>query len=275
MGLRLASCVFFAAACVAASAGQAAEQAVTPRDLVRATATALASRTPTELPFRRNFSVFDPTQLHRTSAPVFMRAPLWTKWREAQSGIREDMMALARCRVSADDCTMPAAQHLNAIVDTALTRTGRARIGEINRAVNLSIRPESDLKQHGAWDQWSAPLATLAAGRGDCEDYAIAKLVALRQAGFEDDDLRLLIVREKSAQPDHAMAAVRHEGRWLVLDNRKFVMLDASELDSEILFVLRGGDLRLMADAPVQDDGLRVESVSDDITIVTGLPPVI
>jgi hypothetical protein len=71
------------------------------------------------------------------------------------------------------------------------------------------------------------------------------------------------------------MAAVRHEGRWLVLDNRKFVMLDASELDSEILFVLRGGDLRLMADAPVQDDGLRVESVSDDITIVTGLPPVI
>ncbi|NWG26748.1 MAG: transglutaminase-like cysteine peptidase [Pseudorhodoplanes sp.] len=184
-------------------------------------------------------------------------------------------MALARCRVSPGDCAMPAAQHLNAIVDIALTRTGRARIGEINRAVNLSIKPESDLKQHGAWDRWSAPLATLAAGRGDCEDYAIAKLVALRQAGFEDDELRLLIVREKASQPDHALAAVRHDGRWLVLDNRTFVMLDAAELDSEILFVLRGGDLRLMADTPMQGDAPGVGAASDDMAVATDQPPVI
>jgi len=33
----------------------------------------------------------------------------------------------------------------------------------------------SDLNAVPVEDLWSAPLATLAAGAGDCEDYAIAK----------------------------------------------------------------------------------------------------
>ena len=53
----------------------------------------------------------------------------------------------------------------------------------INRDINMAIRPTSDLAQWGVTDRWSAPLATLASGRGDCEDYAIAKYVALREAG--------------------------------------------------------------------------------------------
>jgi predicted transglutaminase-like cysteine proteinase len=36
----------------------------------------------------------------------------------------------------------------------------------------------------------------LAAGTGDREDYAIAKYVALREAGLDNEDLRLLIVRD-------------------------------------------------------------------------------
>ena len=59
---------------------------------------------------------------------------------------------------------------------------GRARIGVINRAINLAIRPTSDLAQWGVADRWSAPLETLASGRGDCEDYAIAKYVALARS---------------------------------------------------------------------------------------------
>ena len=42
----------------------------------------------------------------------------------------------------------------------------------------------SDFTQHGEADRWSAPLATFATAKGDCEDYAIAKYVALREAGF-------------------------------------------------------------------------------------------
>src|ERR1700752_651257 len=93
------------------------------------------------------------------------------------------------------------------IVRTAAAREGLARLGEINRAFNLAIRPVSDRAQYGVEDYWASPLATLAAGAGDCEDYAIAKLVALRAAGLPADDLRLIIIREMTTGEDHAVLA--------------------------------------------------------------------
>ena len=38
-------------------------------------------------------------------------------------------------------------------------------------------------------------------GRGDCEDYAIAKLQMLRAAGFEDRDLYLVIAKDLIVAP--------------------------------------------------------------------------
>jgi hypothetical protein len=57
---------------------------------------------------------------------------------------------------------------------------------------------------------------------GDCEDYAIAKFVALRRAGIAADDLRIVIMRDTNHGEDHAVAAARLDGRWLTLDNRRF-----------------------------------------------------
>jgi len=60
---------------------------------------------------------------------------------------------------------------------------GLARVGLINRAVDLAITPTSDEAQWGVVDHWSPPFETLQTHRGDCEDYAIVKYVALLQAG--------------------------------------------------------------------------------------------
>ena len=89
------------------------------------------------------------------------------------------MVQLALCEGDRDGCASPAALKFLDIVDAARSREGRARLGEINRAINLAIRPISDLAQHGQIDVWSSPLATLARGGGDCEDYAIAKFIGL------------------------------------------------------------------------------------------------
>lgn len=78
------------------------------------------------------------------------------------------------CRSNENDCPAAARAFLQ-IIEQGRRREGRARIGEINRAVNLSIKPMTDLVQHGIDDVWSAPLATFAAGAGDCEDYAVTK----------------------------------------------------------------------------------------------------
>ena len=82
---------------------------------------------------------------------------------------------------------------------TARAREGRARLGETNRAINLAIRPMSDLAQYGQTDVWNTPLETFASGAGDCEDYAIAKLVALRMAGIAPEDLRIVVMHDTLA----------------------------------------------------------------------------
>ena len=106
------------------------------------------------------------------------------KWLGVQRWLDDEMVQLALCEGDRDGCVSPAALKLLDIVDAARLREGRARLGEINRAINLAIRPISDLAQHGQIDVWMSPLATLARGGGDCEDYAIAKFVALRRAGL-------------------------------------------------------------------------------------------
>lgn len=106
----------------------------------------------------------------------------------------------------------------------------RARVGMINRAINLAIRPVSDLAQWGVIDHWSAPLETFTPGRGACEDYAIAKYVALIQVGVAAEDVRLVIVRGLGVGEDHAVVANHLDGDWVILDNR-WLMLDK---DSEM-----------------------------------------
>ena len=112
-------------------------------------------------------------------------------------------------------------------------------MGEINRAVNLSIRPVDDGVQYGVADFWSTPLATLSAGAGDCEDYAIVKYVALRELGIAPDDLRILIVHNPRRRTKHAVLAVHLGEQWLILDNRTMIMANSGDaIHYRPLFVL-------------------------------------
>jgi predicted transglutaminase-like cysteine proteinase len=148
------------------------------------------------------------------------------KWTELRSRILADQKTLAACGSSINHCSQAARRFLS-IVELGRKHEGRARLGWINRAVNLSIRPMSDWAQYGYADYWASPLQTLSSGAGDCEDYAIVKYVALRHLGITPDDLRLVIVRDNMLQAEHAVAAVRYEQKWLILDNRTMAMLDA------------------------------------------------
>ena len=150
------------------------------------------------------------------------------KWLGVERELADEQVQLALCDGDRDHCVSPAALQLLAIVDDARARQGRARLGEINRAINLAIRPMSDLAQYGQVDVWSPPLITLAHGAGDCEDYAIAKLVALRLAGIAADDLRIVVMRDTLSGEDHAVAAARLDGHWLMLDNRRMAMIEDS-----------------------------------------------
>jgi predicted transglutaminase-like cysteine proteinase len=213
MGLSVASRVWRAGivACGLAWFGPAASQAETRAMLNPAELAASAE------PFGLNASALPGGGLH-------------DKWLGVQRRLDDEMVQLALCEGDRDGCASAAALKFIDIVDAGKTREGRARLGEINRAINLAIRPIDDLAQHGEIDVWSSPLATLARGGGDCEDYAIAKFTALRRAGLSPDDLRIVVLHDTIHGEDHAVAAARLDGRWLMLDNRRMAMI----LDSDV-----------------------------------------
>lgn len=175
---------------------------------------------------QRNPRPDEPFGLPAFRAP---EGPLWTKWRTVEAQMQSDAGILTACRKVSDQCPA-AARRLLEIIETARAHEGRARIGQVNRAINLAIRPTSDQKQFGTGDVWTSPLATLATTRGDCEDYAIAKYLALREAGIAGEDMRLIIAEDTVAREDHAVLAVRLGESWLILDNRNHTLADAAEV---------------------------------------------
>jgi predicted transglutaminase-like cysteine proteinase len=175
------------------------------------------------------------------------------KWLGVERKLDDERVQLALCDGDRERCVSPAALQLLAIVDHARAREGRARLGEINRAINLAIRPMSDMAQYGQIDVWSSPLVTFTTGAGDCEDYAIAKYVALRLAGISSDDLRIVVMHNILRDEGHAVVAARLDGRWLTLDNNRMAMVEDSYLRNYFrpLFVIDQRGVMKYVDTPV------------------------
>jgi predicted transglutaminase-like cysteine proteinase len=178
-----------------------------------------------------------------------------TKWSRVENDISVEKKILTSCGKSVTECSSAAKKFL-AIVAEGRKNTGRARIGVINRAINLAVRPMSDLAQWGVEDRWTAPLATLTSGLGDCEDYAIAKYFALTEAGIAAKDVKLVVVRDLVVDEDHAVVAVRLDGSWLILDNRRLALVNDIEMRRVIpLFVLDSGGVKKFIPSTVPDTG--------------------
>jgi predicted transglutaminase-like cysteine proteinase len=191
----------------------------------------------------------EPFGLSTTALP---EGPVQEKWTVVEHDIAADMKIVTLCRSDRTHCPSAAALRFLSIIDSARAREGLGRLGEINRSINLAIRPMSDLMQYHVEDQWSSPLATLAAGAGDCEDYAIAKFVALREAGVAPDDLRLVIMRNTLSGEDHAVVAVHFEGHWRLLDNRYLVMLEDVQIRRyHPIFVIDEHEVRRFVEPPI------------------------
>jgi predicted transglutaminase-like cysteine proteinase len=100
----------------------------------------------------------------------------------------------------------------------------------VNWYVNRRVRFEDDSRRFGRGDVWSSADETLQSGRGDCEDFAIAKMQMLRAAGFSERDLYLVILRDTVRRADHAVLVARASGRMVVLDNGTDELLDTDRV---------------------------------------------
>ena len=194
---------------------------------------------------------------HQPARPLFgmetkaTTGDVSSKWQAVEAEIEQEKIVLTRCRTQ--QACPAAARALLDIVAEGADRSGRARVGWINRAVNLAIIPTSDEAQWGVADRWSPPFETLQTHRGDCEDYAIVKYVALLEAGLSRDDLKIVILRDFVHNEDHAVLAARVDGEWLILNNNSLTLVrDSDMVGAKPMFVLdQDGAHRLRAIARV------------------------
>ena len=155
------------------------------------------------------------------------------KWKKIKADILAELPKLTKCQSNLDECTSTV-RKFEEIVKEAERLEGLAKIAFINAVINALIDYEPDRSQWGVADQWTAPFlnkkGAFETGHGDCEDYALAKYVALRQAGVRSEDVRMVLGHDSAVRVDHAILAVRHDKHWLILDNRWDKLVEANEL---------------------------------------------
>ena len=154
----------------------------------------------------------------------------WEQWRRIKADILAQMPRLRVCHDKAESCTA-AERKFETIVINAEKQEGIARIDVVNRGVNSSIKYTPDQVQWGVADKWSAPFSadgqgSFQTGKGDCEDFAAAKFLALYQAGIPLTNMRVVLVHDSVVNLDHAILAVHYENRWLILENRHDELYD-------------------------------------------------
>jgi predicted transglutaminase-like cysteine proteinase len=112
---------------------------------------------------------------------------------------------------------------LQALLQHSATLDDEGRLAAVNSYYNRRIVFAEDSEAWGQADHWASPLEALALGRGDCEDYAIAKYFSLLAIGMPVARLRLVYVRAQTgagSQPHMVLAFYAlPNSEPLILDN--------------------------------------------------------
>lgn len=85
----------------------------------------------------------------------------------------------------------------NLLTETRNLANARDKLLRVNEFFNRRIAFADDLSVWGQSDYWATPAETLATGKGDCEDFAIAKYFTLQNAGIANEQLRLVYVKAR------------------------------------------------------------------------------
>lgn len=107
----------------------------------------------------------------------------------------------------------------------------RAQLERVNHFINRSVSFVSDQQAWGADDYWATPAQTLSLGKGDCEDFAIAKYFSLVRMGVPSEKLRLTFVKALKQNQAHMVLAYypSADAQPLILDNLDPRVRPASE----------------------------------------------
>ena len=139
------------------------------------------------------------------------------------------------------------------------------KLSHINSFFN-NILPQLDEQKYGISDYWSTRKEFLIDGRGDCEDYTIAKYFSLIENGFSKDDLFLAVVKVDGKTTEH-MVLFYFKSRDeipLVLDNLSFKVIPLNRRPTlKVKFIFNEKESFLMANNKIEKK-VKVDWGKDD-----------
>jgi predicted transglutaminase-like cysteine proteinase len=99
--------------------------------------------------------------------------------------------------------------------DIVMTQAAWRDLLRVNRWVNETVKPMTDMEHWGVIEKWSIPTD----GYGDCEDYVLMKRKLLIDAGWPREALLITVVRDKQGE-GHAVLTVKTDKGEFILDNQ-------------------------------------------------------
>lgn len=103
------------------------------------------------------------------------------------------------------------------------------QLEKVNDYFNQIVN-ESDSVNWGKEEYWATPKEFISRGKGDCEDFVIAKYFALKELGFNTKKMMILVVRVDGMNQLHAVLGVKNETHdILILDNLSWKILSLTK----------------------------------------------
>ena len=154
-------------------------------------------------------SVFGASELKVKKAKTFHR---WDKMLERYA-VQEARLAKGRGRLN----EKRGSKLWDEVINGLKGLDPVTQIKEVNNYFN-AFTYQSDAKNYAIQDYWATPYQFLSRAKGDCEDFAAAKYLALRALGFHSNQLRLVVGYDRARGGAHTVVLVVVDGRVLMLD---------------------------------------------------------
>jgi predicted transglutaminase-like cysteine proteinase len=92
------------------------------------------------------------------------------------------------------------------------------QIKQVNKYANEN-KYILDIENYGIADYWATPKEFLV-NSGDCEDYAIIKMLSMKWLGYDVNSMRVVVVQDTNLRIPHAVMAIENNDDILILDNQ-------------------------------------------------------
>lgn len=183
--------------------------------LLTGVATALAAPVPAE--FQPSF--FNTREIRSSNMAPFKQ---WNSALEKYSKERAEALQGSCDAKNFNACNY---QKLTQFLDSIRDKDRLTQLKAVNELMNKA-KYIPDEQNWGVKEYWASP-GEFMARFGDCEDYAIAKFVALGMLGFPAKDLRVVAVKDLNLRIGHAVLAVFLDGKTYILDNQISQVVEA------------------------------------------------